>query len=358
MSAIILAFLASFLICFLIIKNFHLHQKLSADNLFHEPQKLHTHITPRIGGIAIYGGLLAALIIRYINDYNATHLFFLLSIASTPIFLLGFLEDITKATGTEKRFLTAILSSALACWLSDNWIQTIGIDSVDRILAITSISVTFTLFAITGLINAFNIIDGLNGLASMIALMALITIGYVSLRAGDQTIGLFALIFASSIFGFFLWNYPRGLIFLGDGGAYLCGFWIACLSILLINRNPQVSPWFALTISLYPITETIFSIYRRLIHGKISVSTADASHFHTLIYRRIIKKNELFGENVILSNSRTSPYLWLLSCCNIIPSALWWEHTILLIATTLIFGILYVYLYISVVRFKSPRWIK
>jgi UDP-GlcNAc:undecaprenyl-phosphate/decaprenyl-phosphate GlcNAc-1-phosphate transferase len=358
MIAIILAFLISFLICLLIIKNLHLHQRLSADNRFDEPQKMHTHITPRIGGVAIFGGFLVAMAIWYLKDQISSHTFLLLTISSIPIFLLGLIEDITKETGTNKRFLTAILSAGLSGWLSNNWIQSLGIDSLNGILDYTTISIIFTIFAITGLINAFNIIDGLNGLASMIALMVLVSIAYVAIRVGDQAIGLFALILAGSIFGFFLWNYPRGLIFLGDSGAYFCGFWIACLSILLINRNPTVSPWFALTISLYPITETLFSIYRRVIHKKISPSTADACHFHSLIYRRILKKNEVSSGEAIFLNSRTSPYLWLLSSFNVIPSILWWEHTFALIITTIIFSGLYVHLYISIIRFRTPQWIK
>jgi UDP-N-acetylmuramyl pentapeptide phosphotransferase/UDP-N-acetylglucosamine-1-phosphate transferase len=59
-----------------------------------------------------------------------------------------------------------------------------------------------------------------------------------------------------------IWNYPRGKIFLGDGGAYLLGFWLAELSVLLVVRHPEVSPWFPMLLLVYPIFETLFSMYR------------------------------------------------------------------------------------------------
>src|SRR5258707_10042434 len=88
---------------------------------------------------------------------------------------------------------------------------------------------------------------------------------------------------------FMAWNYPKGKIFLGDGGAYLLGFWLAELAVLLVARNPDVSPWFPLLLLVYPIFETLFSIYRRcFLHGRSS-GDADALHFHQLIYKRLAR---------------------------------------------------------------------
>ncbi len=85
-----------------------------------------------------------------------------------------------------------------------------------------------------------------------------------------------------------MYNYPRGLVFLGDGGAYLIGFWVASLSVLLVYRHQEISPSFALLINIYPIIETLFSIYRRRIHQGKCPGQADRLHFHTLIYRRLL----------------------------------------------------------------------
>jgi len=66
-----------------------------------------------------------------------------------------------------------------------------------------------------------------------------------------------------TIAGFFILNYPHRLIFLGDGGAYFTGFFIALMSILPVKRHQEVSVLFAVLVNVYPIYETSFSIYRK-----------------------------------------------------------------------------------------------
>lgn len=135
----------------------------------------------------------------------------------------------------------------------------------------------------TGLANAYNIIDGFNGLASMVGIITLLAIAYMGFLFFDPTIIYLSLVMAGAILVFFIWNYPRGLIFLGDGGAYLIGFWIAALSILLTCRHQEISPWLALLINGYPILETLFTIYRRRFHQGKGPGQPDCIHFHTLI---------------------------------------------------------------------------
>ena len=161
---------------------------------------------------------------------------------------------------------------------------------------------------------------------------------------------------AGAILGFFIWNYPQGLIFLGDGGAYLIGFWIAVLSIWLCARHPEVSPWFALLINGYPIMETLFTIYRRKIHQNKSPGAPDGIHFHTLIYRRILQAKHF--DSVLTANARTAPYLWILAGLSIAPASLWWQSTPILMGACALFIISYVWLYTKIVQFKTPSWMR
>jgi UDP-N-acetylmuramyl pentapeptide phosphotransferase/UDP-N-acetylglucosamine-1-phosphate transferase len=165
------------------------------------------------------------------------------------------------------------------------------------------------------------------------------------------------LIVLGAIGGFFIWNYPRGLIFLGDGGAYLIGFLIACLSIMLVQRNPNVSPWFALLVNAYPIFETLFTIWRRKVHQGKNPGLPDGAHFHSLIYRRLIRWAEVHETKNTASyskNARTSPYLWLLSSLAIFPAIIWWQTTWILQCFALLFCVSYVWAYNAVVKFKTP----
>jgi UDP-N-acetylmuramyl pentapeptide phosphotransferase/UDP-N-acetylglucosamine-1-phosphate transferase len=159
-----------------------------------------------------------------------------------------------------------------------------------------------------------------------------------------------------AILGFFIWNYPKGSIFLGDGGSYLIGFWIAVLSVLLVARNPSVSPWFALLVNIYPIFETLFTIYRRKIHQGRNISDPDAIHFHSLLYRRVLKIQ--FGNtNSEAANARTSPYLWVLSGLPVILGIFFWKSTPSLFICIFIFILFYLWTYKRIVTFKTPKWL-
>lgn len=112
---------------------------------------------------------------------------------------------------------------------------------------------------------------------------------------------------------------------MGDGGAYLIGFWIAELCVLLVTRNPTVSTWFPVLICIYPIFETLFTIYRRLIK-RLHPGMPDASHLHQMIFRRIVNdpsNNDI--SQLVKKNSKTSPYLWVLTSLAIMPAILLWQ---------------------------------
>jgi UDP-N-acetylmuramyl pentapeptide phosphotransferase/UDP-N-acetylglucosamine-1-phosphate transferase len=195
----------------------------------------------------------------------------------------------------------------------------------------------------------------------MVAIISLLAIGYVAFKANDPVLASTCLIVIGAIGGFFIWNYPRGLIFLGDGGAYLIGYLIATLSILLVIRNSSVSPWFALLVNAYPIFETLFTIWRRKVHQGKNPGLPDGAHFHSLIYRRVIRWAEVHESNETASyakNAKTSPYLWFLSSLAVFPAIVWWQTTWILQCFALLFCVSYVMVYNAVVKFKTPSILK
>jgi UDP-N-acetylmuramyl pentapeptide phosphotransferase/UDP-N-acetylglucosamine-1-phosphate transferase len=100
---------------------------------------------------------------------------------------------------------------------------------------------------------------------------------------------LLALAGLGAVLGFFLWNFPAGLIFLGDGGAYFLGFFVAEMGIVLLARNPEVSPLFPLLVCIYPAFETLFSIYRRVVVRGRPPSMPDGIHLHSLVFKRLMR---------------------------------------------------------------------
>jgi len=356
MLLLLVAYVSSFVVTLLIVRFKSLHGQFTGDNVLLGPQKFHVESVPRIGGVGVAFGILAAVLVT-IDTSEISSLKVILLLCSIPIFAIGLTEDITKKIGVRTRLLFASIAALLAVYYLGISITKLDIPGIDYLLSIPIVAILFTVFAITGLANAYNIIDGFNGLSSMVGIITLAGLAYVSYVFQDAAILSLSLILVGAILGFFFWNYPKGLIFLGDGGAYLIGFWVAVLSVLLVARNPEISPWFALLINAYPVLETLFTIYRRRIHQGRSPGSADGIHFHTLIYRRILRSKAIKTKYDFLNtNARTAPYLWLLSAMAVIPALLFLESTQTLIFFTLIFTISYSWLYTRIVRFKIPRW--
>ena len=358
MVGLISSFIASFLVSLFILRFEYMHGHISGDSDLLGPQKYHGSSVPRIGGISVAIGILVALLLR-LGGNQASSIEFLLAACSMPVFGIGLAEDLIKKIGVRTRLFFTAFAALLATYSLGLQITTINLIGLDYLLSFTIISIVFTVFAITGLANAYNIIDGFNGLSSMVAMITLAAISYMGYLMKDPLLIYLGFIMIGGILGFFIWNYPRGLIFLGDGGAYLIGFWIAVLSILLIVRHPNISPWFALAINAYPIIETLFSIYRRKIHRGKSPGDPDGIHFHTLIFRRILKP---VGNKKTIdwytANARTAPYLWLLTSMAIMPAVLWWDSTPILFCSFMLFSASYLWLYKSIVIFKTPKWLK
>lgn len=360
MEFLIFAFFISLLVTLGLVRYQHLHEKISSDHDLSGPQKFHTLAVPRIGGIGIFLGILFAGLLTFWGfKLDRGYLVLQLVTCALPAFLVGLLEDVTKKIGVKTRLIATAVSAGLVGYFLNAWVTSIQVPGIDWLLGIGGISIIFTVIGITGLANAYNIIDGFNGLASMVAMISLLAIGYVAFKANDPVLASTCLIVLGAIGGFFIWNYPRGLIFLGDGGAYLIGFLIACLSILLVQRNPTVSPWFALLVNAYPIFETLFTIWRRKVHQGKNPGLPDGAHFHSLIYRRLIRWAEVHESKDTASyakNAKTSPYLWLLSSLAVFPAIIWWQTTWVLQAFALLFCISYVWAYNAVVKFKTPSF--
>jgi UDP-N-acetylmuramyl pentapeptide phosphotransferase/UDP-N-acetylglucosamine-1-phosphate transferase len=360
MSVLAISFLASLLITFWVIRSSHLHSKFSADSDTTAIQKFHSHLVPRIGGLGILIGLLFSLTVRRFHNEAIGDFGLLLIASSLPAFLFGFLEDVTKKIGVKVRLIASFIAAAIAGQLLGGWLTSVQILGIDNLmLAYPALAIGITCFAVAGVSNAFNIIDGYNGLSSMVAIIILGGLTYVAFQVGDSQIMIAALAMIGALLGFLVWNYPRGLIFLGDGGAYLVGFWIAELSVLLTARHPEVSKWFPLLLCIYPIFETLFTIYRRVILKRLHPGMPDALHLHQLIYRRIVRWDSTSQNQQlqIYRNSMTSTYLWLLCLSSVIPAVLFWRHHLIIKGFVIIFIITYIWIYWSIVRHKVPKYL-
>ncbi len=240
--------------------------------------KSHKISTPRAGGLGIFLGYLVG---AWVFEFN----FYFVGITFL-IFAIGFFEDIKHNVSVRLRlFLITLVSCFMLMALGDSILMNIGFNLP------FFIAIPFTIFAVTGLTNSMNIIDGVNGLSSSISLIALFFLAEFAYAYNDALVLNLCFVMGAAILGFFVWNFPKGRIFLGDGGAYFSGFVMAFISIILVNRNEAISPWFPVIIFAYPIVDTLFSMYRRKFISRKSSLMADNLHLHTLIFKRVSRKN-------------------------------------------------------------------
>ena len=278
------ALFGSFFVSLLIIASRRIHLHYSSRGLQEiEVQRSHVGSTPRIGGLAIFFGCAYAW---YNSDNFSSNYLGYIILSGVPVLLLGLLDDFYFKISPIYRLLGAAISSILAIFLLETWLNRVDVFFVDQLFLLSPFAVLFTVFATTGVAHAFNLIDGLNGLSLGISLATSFFLTVIAWITSDILIVLLCLVFFLSSLGLFLLNFPWGKIFLGDGGAYFQGHCLSWIAILLIVRNPEITAWSILLIFFWPVVETVFSIYRRL-HKKKSASIADREHFHQLVFDKI-----------------------------------------------------------------------
>jgi len=332
----------SFLASLFIFKTKRLHGALTFD-LAQGVQRSHTDPTPRIGGVGIFSGLSVTVLIQ-LHVFGESALVWIVPLlfASLPAFGFGLAEDLTKSVGVAPRLLATMTSSLLAWWLTGVSLRSLDLAPFDLLLSHTFFSLIFTAFAVGGIANAINIIDGFHGLAAGVSIIILAAIAALAAEVGDVPLAVFASLIAAATAGFLLLNFPRGRVFLGDGGAYLLGFFIGWCGVLLSTRNPDVSAWASLLICAYPVAETLFSITRRL-KLRLHIGHPDREHLHSLIHRLI--QLRLPGHSLNQTNALVAPPLWIFAAIPIPIALMFSANPVTLSAAFLIFCALYGVLY-------------
>lgn len=310
---LVLVFVITLMLSAFVVKTLRWHGRYSIDSTF-GVQKFHVQATARIGGIAIVGGLVLAWCLA---SPSVSALFGPMLLAGIPAFACGFAEDLTKRVSVSKRLLATMTCGVVGWALTGHAITDVNVPGLDWLLGFTVLSVVFTAFAVGGVANAINIIDGFNGLAAGTVIIILSTFALMSSALGDAELVYISLLVASAVLGFGVLNWPLGKLFLGDGGAYLLGFSVAWVAVLLLNRHPEVSAWGPLLVCGFPFLEVIFSIVRRWRRRK-SPGDADCLHLHSLVKRRVVRRL-LPRASTLVSNSVTGALMWFAA---LLPAAI------------------------------------
>ena len=241
---LITSFFSTFIACWTIIRLAKISpSKIKAHN--NQPQKIHSGVISRSGGLALIISISITMLFTGSHLISVPAYLLLLS-----VFAIGYYEDITHSNSAKNRLFLIVTVSLLTVTTQNLILFRLDIFQLDELLKISLIAIFFSAFAIAGIVNAYNIIDGLNGLAASLATIAIASMTYLAHQEGLHVLVMINLIAIFSILGFLLWNFPGGKIFLGDGGAYLIGFFISCNAIYTSNQLSSVSPWFFVIVNI------------------------------------------------------------------------------------------------------------
>jgi UDP-GlcNAc:undecaprenyl-phosphate GlcNAc-1-phosphate transferase len=245
-------------------------------------RKTHVGEVPVIGGIAIFFGLLAAVLsMNVVGGPGGAAML----VSAGVMVIVGALDDRFDLPPNVRilAHLAAVLTMVLASGLT--------VDSLGNLFGLGEASLgrmafIFTVVAAIALINAFNMLDGLDGLAGGAALIALSGLAYyfVSHHAGIAGIVSLSLVGAIGAFMIFNvpWSFNRPLLaFMGDAGSTLLGFVMAALALIAVQPRTggALPPVVVLWLLPVPILELFTSTFRRLVTG-LSPMKADRGHFH------------------------------------------------------------------------------
>jgi UDP-GlcNAc:undecaprenyl-phosphate/decaprenyl-phosphate GlcNAc-1-phosphate transferase len=242
-------------------------------------RRLNREPLPNAGGLAIYTGVIAALILAaslspMVWDKVLVQILAILLGASVLV-LVGFIDD-QFGLPPLFRLLVQLLVSLLLVVVGIKINVTLG-TPIDGTL-----SVLATVFWIVGITNAVNLMDGLDGLAGGISFITGMSLLAASAQFKDRAAATLILSAVSgSSLGFLRHNYHPSRIIMGDAGAYFLGYVLAATSIL---GSVKVTTIFSLVPTamflLVPVVDTTQVIVRRMMAGKNPLSTPGKDHLH------------------------------------------------------------------------------
>lgn len=242
-----------------------------------EVRKIHTRPMPRFGGIAVYLGFLAGFIVTAAS-LDLPQRYFGLLIGGSLIFALGAIDDTWGLSPRVK--LCGQILAALSVVPFGIEIPFVTHPFKEGLLFLGFWSIPVTVFWVVAVTNAVNLIDGLDGLAAGVGCISAVTLATVAALVGDKIAVFPALVLGAALLAFLPFNFYPARIFLGDCGAMLIGFVLACGAVIGVAKTATavtlVTPAVILGI---PLFDTLFAILRRYKNGR-RIFRADREHLH------------------------------------------------------------------------------
>lgn len=254
--------------------------KVGAVDIPKDARRMHSKTMPRMGGLAFILAFFVAIIYMLLTGgiADTTNLFgFFIGLAIVAS--VGFLDDVYQLKAWQKLIaqiiaaIVVIASGLRICYVNIPFLALYGLNDV--------LSIIITFGWIIGVTNALNLIDGLDGLAtgvSAISTLAL-TVIFILNGAGELPI-IMTVALLGGLIGFLPYNFNPAKTFMGDVGSNSLGFILATVSMIGMAKTYTFMAIILPVVVLgLPIFDTLFAIFRRVLHHK-SIMEADRGHLH------------------------------------------------------------------------------
>lgn len=233
----------------------------------------------RLGGVVFYLVFVLGYLVSNLDDSPARSQLSAGFLAwGTVIFVLGFLDDLYRISAPVK--LMVQLFVAVGAYSSGMRIELLSIPWGEGTIDLGAFGLFATVLWFVAIPNLINLIDGLDGLAGGVGLFLAINLAVLGFLSGNDPLMLLSVAMIGGLIGFLVFNLPPAKIYMGDGGAYLLGYYIAATSLVSSNKGSIFGALLVVVIGLgFPILDTLFSMTRRSMSG-LPIMRPDARHLH------------------------------------------------------------------------------
>lgn len=243
-------------------------------------RKIHHVPMPRLGGVAMYGAFMLALIL-FADRFYVSQIISII-VGATGVSFLGFWDDRVGLNAWVK--LAGQIAAALLLIVNG-----VAVDLLHQPIADGAI----TLLWLVGITNALNLLDNMDGLAGGIAAIAAGFFLVLALLNGQYLVSMLSVALLGVALGFLFYNFNPAQIFMGDAGSLFLGFMLAAVGLKLrFPTHPVVATWFIPIIVLgLPVFDTTLVFISRLRRGLNPLTTPGTDHIsHRLVARGLTRR--------------------------------------------------------------------
>jgi UDP-GlcNAc:undecaprenyl-phosphate/decaprenyl-phosphate GlcNAc-1-phosphate transferase len=267
-------------------------------------RSMHEAPTPRLGGLAILAGALAAGLVFLPWDGETRAIL----CGALLIAAVGFLDDVlelgaaTKLLGQTVAVIVPVAAGVEVTSFTVPFLGALQPGSVELLTlpggGAVDLGDVGTVLGIVAVINVINLIDGVDGLAAGVCTISALALAVIALSLDRNAAGVLAALTAGASLGFLRHGFPPARTFMGDTGSNLLGYLLGVVAVQgALKTNAVIALFLPLIILTVPILDTGFVVAKRLKYRR-PIYRADRWHFHHRM------------ANIGFSQRRTLAYLY------------------------------------------------